>query len=66
MILFGERSLRKTVNEYVEHYPHEQNDQGLNNLISFPNSPQSHSEYGLIVKSEPLGGLLNYYHHEEK
>ena len=39
---------------------------GLDNLIPFPNSPQVQSQSGLIVKSERLGGLLNYYHHEEQ
>ncbi|MDQ8195086.1 hypothetical protein QEH59_11665 [Coraliomargarita sp. SDUM461004] len=42
------------------------NYQGIDNLIPFPNSPQVQSQSGLIVKSERLGGLLNYYHHEEK
>ena len=36
LIFFSESSLRKVVNEYVKHYHHERNRQGLNNLISFP------------------------------
>jgi putative transposase len=65
MIFFSERSLRRAVGQYVEHFHHERNHQGLDNLIPFPNSPESQSECGLIVKSERLGGLLNYYHREE-
>jgi hypothetical protein len=33
LILFGEHSLRKAVEEYVKHYHHERNHQGLENLI---------------------------------
>ena len=74
MIFFSEKSLRRAVGQYIEHFHHERprsaalaiNNQGLDNLIPFPDSPQNHSESGLIVKSERLGGLLNYYHREEK
>ena len=66
MIFFSEQSLRRAVAQYIEHFHHERNHQGLDNLIPFPNSPQVQSQSGLIVKSERLGGLLNYYHHEEK
>ncbi|WPJ97296.1 integrase core domain-containing protein [Coraliomargarita algicola] len=66
MIFFSETSLRRAVGQYVEHYHQERNHQGLDNLIPFPNIPQNHSESGPIVKSERLGGLLNYYHREEQ
>jgi transposase InsO family protein len=66
MIFFSEKSLRRAVGQYIEHFHHERNHQGLDNLIPFPDSPLHHSESGLIVKSERLGGLLNYYHREEK
>lgn len=64
MIFFGEKSLRRAIEQYMEHFHSERNHQGLDNLIPFPNSPRSRSESGLIVKSERLGGLLNYYHRE--
>lgn len=66
MIFFSENSLRRAVGQYIEHFHQERNHQGLDNQIPFPNIPQNHSESGSIVKSERLGGLLNYYHREEQ
>lgn len=62
---FGERSLRKAVDEYVEHYHHERNHQGLDNLIPFPYAGETKGRSGSVVKFERLGGLLNYYHREK-
>lgn len=64
LIFCGENSLRKAVNEYVEHYHHERNHQGLDNLIPFPYAPRNEGKSGSVVKFERLGGLLNYYHRE--
>jgi len=64
MIFFGENSLRNAVNEYVEHYHHERNHQGLDNLIPFPHAAHTTGKSGSVVKFERLGGLLNYYHRE--
>jgi transposase InsO family protein len=66
LIFLGARSLRKAVNEYVKHYHHERNHQGLNNLIPMPYSGQNLDEKRSIVKSERLGGLLNYYYRESE
>lgn len=65
MIFFGECSLRKAINEYVEHYHHERNHQGLDNLIPFPYAGKTKGRSGSVVKFERLGGLLNYYHREK-
>ena len=65
LILFGEKSLRRAVTEYVEHFHQERNHQGLGNQIPFPSQPRSSLNTGLIVKSERLGGLLKYYHCEK-
>jgi len=54
------------VNEYVEHYHHERNHQGLDNLIPVPCSGQNQDDKQPIVKSERLGGLLNYYYSESE
>jgi hypothetical protein len=35
-ILFGERSLRRSLAEYVEHYHAERNHQGKDNVLLFP------------------------------
>jgi putative transposase len=36
VILFGERSLRRALAEYVEHYHAERNHQGKDNVLLFP------------------------------
>jgi|GEM_PF-1779565 hypothetical protein len=65
-LFFGEHSLKKAVNEYVEHYDHERNHQGLDNFIPFPYAGQTKGRSGSVVKFERLGGLLNYYHLEKE
>ena len=36
LILFGEASLRRALNEYIEHHHFERNHQGKGNLLLFP------------------------------
>ena len=38
LILFGERSLRHALQEYLAHHQHERNHQGLANVIPFPDA----------------------------
>jgi putative transposase len=40
IILFGERSLRRALCEYVEHYQAERNHQGKDNVLLFPHPPR--------------------------
>ena len=61
MILVGERSLRRAISEFAEHYHHERNHQGLGNQLIVPVATQTHRD-GRIVSRERLGGLLKYYH----
>ena len=61
MILVGEGSLRRAVGEFVEHYHHERNHQGLGNRLIAPAATQT-SRDDRIVSRERLGGLLKYYH----
>ena len=61
LILFGERSLRYALQEYLAHHQHERNHQGLANVIPFPDE-RAQGQDGTIRKSERLGGLLNFYH----
>ena len=61
MILFGEDSLRHTLQEYVEHYHHERNHQGKGNVLLFPPSRADDRRTGPIHCRERLGGLLKYY-----
>jgi len=63
MILFGERSLRRAVNEYMVHYHTERNHQGLGNRLlsttnvaGLPDDP--------VLRRERLGGMLNFYYRE--
>jgi len=61
LILFGESSLRHVLNEYVEHYHHERNHQGKDNVLLFPTSSQDTVRAGALQCRERLGGLLKYY-----
>lgn len=61
LILFGERSLRHALQEYLTHHQHERNHQGLANVIPFPDA-RTGGQDGTIRIAERLGGLLNFYH----
>jgi hypothetical protein len=63
IILFGERSLRRALSEYVEHYHAERNHQGKGNVLLFPRSANTRRD-GHVQCRERLGGLLRYYHQE--
>ena len=63
VILFGERSLRRALSEFVEHYHAERNHQGKDNVLLFPRDTDVHRE-GPVQCRERLGGLLRYYHQE--
>ena len=62
LILFGERSLRLALKEYVTHHHHERNHQGKGNLLLFPASEQTRPVDGPMRCRERLGGLLRYYY----
>jgi transposase InsO family protein len=61
MILVGEASLRRALCEFVEHYHHERNHQGLGNRLIVPLAEPTNRD-GRIECRERLGGLLKYYH----
>lgn len=48
VILFGERSLRRALSEYVEHFHAERNHQGKGNILLFPRETDIRRE-GLMV-----------------
>ena len=60
VIPFGERHLRRTIAEFIEHYHHERNHQGLGNELIDPGFPRRGT--GCVRRRERLGGLLNYYY----
>jgi putative transposase len=59
MIPFGERHLRRTLAEFVEHYHRERNHQGLDNEL-IDGVPSTRNATG-TRRRQRLGGLLNYY-----
>ncbi len=63
VILFGERSLRRALGEYVGHYHEERNHQGKGNVLLFPRNRDLDRERRVRCR-ERLGGLLRYYHQE--
>ena len=63
MIFFGEDMLRNTIREFVAHYHHERNHQGLDNRLLIEATTTS-SVAGPVRKHERVGGLLNYYYRE--
>jgi putative transposase len=63
VILFGERSLRRALSEYVEHFHAERNHQGKGNVLLFPRD-MNRRRQGRVRCRERLGGLLRYYHQE--
>ena len=66
VILFGERSLRRALSEYVDHYHAERNHQGKGNVLLFPRvtNAADRQREGPVRCRERLGGLLRYYHRE--
>ncbi len=61
IILFGERSLRRALGEYVAHYHAERNHQGKSNVLLFPLVSGNRREVTVQCR-ERLGGLLRFYH----
>jgi transposase InsO family protein len=61
LILFGERALWHTLNEYVTHYHQERPHQSKGNVILSPHMPPPHRRNRSIRCRERLGGLLKYY-----
>ena len=65
LILFGEASLRKAIQEFILHYHGERNHQGKGNQLLFPQAVLSPSPLqGTVHCQQRLGGLLKYYHQE--
>ena len=60
LLLFGEEALKKALSEYVQHYHHERNHQGLENRLLFPDVQLSSK--GPIEQKQRMGGLLNFYY----
>jgi hypothetical protein len=63
VILFGERSLRRVLSDYLDHFHAKWNHQGKGNVLLFPRVTDRQRE-GPVRCRERLGGLLRYYHRE--
>jgi transposase InsO family protein len=63
MILFGERSLRRALKEYITHYHAERNHQGLGNRLLDPEHTAGSAD-DRIQHRERLEGMLNFYYRE--
>ena len=63
LILFGEGTLRRAVLEFLQHYHHERNHQGLENRIIDPGAEVGRQD-GRVACRQRLGGLLRYYYRQ--
>jgi putative transposase len=63
MVLLGERSLSYAIQQYLAHYHHERNHQGLGNQRIAP-EPEGGRQGGAVVRRDRLGGLLSYYYRD--
>jgi hypothetical protein len=64
LILVGESSLRRALQQYLLHYHEERNHQGKGNRILFPSQTEARRNRGAVQCRERLGGLLRYYERE--
>ena len=65
LILFGERSLRHCLDDYILHHQHERNHQGKGNVVLFPLSEDRIGQTdGPIAVRERLGGMLKFYYRQ--
>jgi putative transposase len=60
LILFGEASLRRALEEYVAHYHRERSHQGKGNVVLFPSAGAKNAGRGVVCRYR-LGGLLRFY-----
>ncbi|MEZ6049308.1 MAG: integrase core domain-containing protein [Planctomycetaceae bacterium] len=63
LIFLGQYSLERALKEYVSHYHHERNHQGLDNQLVEPDDEVGDIA-GKIECRERLGGELNYYYRD--
>ncbi len=61
LILFGEGSLKRALNEFLEHYHAERPHQGKDNVILFSTRDPQPTGDGRVCCNARLGGLLRYY-----
>jgi hypothetical protein len=63
MIFFGEASLRHALAQYMVHYHHERNHQGVGNtLLEYSGALCSRS--APVKRYQRLGEMISFYHRE--
>ncbi len=60
LVPLGERHLRTILAEYLEHYHHERNHQGIGNALIEPRAGPA-NDNGEVLRKRRLGGLLSFY-----
>jgi transposase InsO family protein len=63
MVVLGESALYYAIQQYLAHYHHERNHQGLDNQLIARQGAVG-DQTGHVVRQERLGGLLSYYYRE--
>ena len=61
MIFVGQGALRRAVTEFVAHYHHERNHQGLDNRL-IQSERGSLAVGASVCRHEGLGGMLSFYY----
>ena len=61
LILFGEASLRRALNQYLAHFHAERPHQGKGNVLLFPEPTDRARPANRVQCKQRLGGLLRYY-----
>lgn len=64
MVMLGERTLYYTIQQYLAHYHHERNHQGLDNHLIVPEAAVGSPTEHAVVRQKRLGGLLSYYYRQ--
>jgi hypothetical protein len=59
VILFGERSLRRALSEYVDHFHAERNHQGKGNVLLFPRATAQQREGPVRCRERLVGRLTS-------
>ncbi|MCA9610169.1 MAG: helix-turn-helix domain-containing protein [Myxococcales bacterium] len=60
VVPLGERHLRRILTEYLEHYHHERNHQGIGNTLIEPRAGPA-NDNAEVLRKQRLGGLLGFY-----
>src|SRR6266487_4082806 len=63
MVMLGERALYYAIQQYLAHYHHERNHQGLDNHL-ITREGAIGCQTGPVARRKRLGGLLSYSHRE--